>query len=42
MEEFSQLRREDEARTTAVVVSLASLLSGSAAENPEEGSASQE
>ena len=37
--EFSRLRREDEARTAAGVGSLASLVSRSAAESPEEGSA---
>ena len=42
VEEFSRLRREDEARTTASVGSLASLVFGSAAENQEEGSASHE
>ena len=42
VEEFSRLRREDEARTAARVGSLASLVSRPAAENPEEGSADLE
>ena len=42
LEEFSRLRREDEARTAAGVGSLASLVSRPAAENLEEGSADLE
>ena len=42
VDEFSRLRREDEARTAAGVGSLASLVSRSAAENLEEGSADPE
>ena len=42
VEDFSRLRREDEARTTTAVGSMASLVSGTASENPEEGSTGQE
>ena len=42
MEEFSRLRRGDEARMAARVGSLASLVSRPATENPEEGSADLE
>ena len=42
VEEFSRLRREDEARTTAGVGSLTSIVSCPATKNQEEGSAGQE